>query len=152
LVSFSSLMSFGSTCMVTTREANSVVSTVPPTRVLEKLGMEESFKRVKFALLVKTGSSNVKTSWSKLSWKDSITPGDVLSLVYVETWSGLLISIRFTGFPLKATSVKVLAEIARRDSEACVCIRFQNFKVIQIIRQQLHNDYDISTCVGAYST
>jgi len=99
--------------VVTTREANSVVSTVPPTGVLEKLGMEESFKRVKFTLLAKTGSSNVKTSWSKLSWKDCNT-GGVLSLVYVETWSGLLISIRFTGFPLKATSVMVVAEIARR--------------------------------------
>lgn len=73
--SFSSLMSFGSSCVVTTREANSVVSTVPPTRVLEKLGMEESFKRVKFTLLVKTGSSNVKTSWFKLSWKDCNTGG-----------------------------------------------------------------------------
>ena len=72
-VSFSTLMSAGCNWVVITREASSVVSTVPPTRVLEKMGVDESFWRVravKFTLLVETGSLKVKMSWSELrsSW------------------------------------------------------------------------------------
>ena len=63
-VSLMTLISVGSSRAVTTSDEESVVRTVPPTRVLEKTGRVESFCSVipiKLIVAVTTGSSKVNT-------------------------------------------------------------------------------------------